>query len=434
MFTQPLLPSGRRVRFIHEFHGVYFRSGYDKLFLDRALYEPVSPVFEQDGIFFLSLEDLSRIYSPDLLVQAEGGQIRLRFQKYLDTMERVQIDRQWYLREVPAEEAVLTVGEPLAQAHGEWIELSAGPREIGGILYLPAIEVMTKVFGARTVPAKNMTVLTFYEDLTFPLVLWRYYSSVVRGRTCGEIHRSFWFEEGRRVIPYHMYIPTGYQPDTPNKAVFYFHGGGGNESRFYDQSGQKAQLYAEDRGYIVAGTNGYILSSFYGSLVPIIQTLDVLDPEKVAYENPEGWPEETLLLRRLAGLCMERQFEEIFGRWNLDKENLFAAGNSAGSVACMQYVLMRPGLFNAICPTGGFVNYHFYDLNQFAANLAPRHALFVCGTEDEHGFDYVMRGWAEMDRLGIPYQKLVVGGGDHPSGWSQVTDRIFDFFDSCLTK
>ena len=126
--------------------------------------------------FFLSLEDLSRIYSPDLLVQAEGGQIRLRFQKYLDTMERVQIDRQWYLREVPAEEAVLTVGEPLAQAHGEWIELSTGPREIGGILYLPAIEVMTKVFGARTVPAKNMTVLTFYEDLTFPLVLWRYYS------------------------------------------------------------------------------------------------------------------------------------------------------------------------------------------------------------------------------------------------------------------
>lgn len=56
---------------------------------------------------------------------------------------------------------------------------------------------------------------------------------------------------------------------------------------------------------------------------------------------------------------MERQFEEIFGRWNLDKENLFAAGNSAGSVACMQYVLTRPGLFNAICPTGGFVNYHF---------------------------------------------------------------------------
>lgn len=221
MFTQPLLPSGRRVRFIHEFHGVYFRSGYDKLFLDRALYEPVSPVFEQDGVFFLSLEDLSRIYSPDLLIQAEGGRIRLRFQKYLDTMERVQIDRQWYLREVPAEEAVLTVGEPLAQAHGEFIELSMGPREIGGVLYLPAVEVMTKAFGARPVPTKNMTALTFYEDLTFPLVLWRYYSSVVRGRTCGEIHRSFWFEEGRRVIPYHMYIPTDYQPDAPNKAVFY---------------------------------------------------------------------------------------------------------------------------------------------------------------------------------------------------------------------
>ena len=55
-------------------------------------------------------------------------------------------------------------------------------------------------------------------------------------------------------------------------------------------------------------------------------------------------------------------------------------------------------------------------------------------TGDPAIYGAVSEQFRELDRLGIPYRKLVVGGGDHPSGWSQVTDRIFDFFDSCLTK
>ncbi len=433
MLTKPLLPSGRRVKFSHEFHGVFFRSGYDKLFLDKALYEPVHPLIQQEDTFYLSLEDLDRIYAPDMRIQTEGNRMILRFSKYLDTVPRVQIDHQWFFPEVPAREAVLTLGETAVEGEASAV-LNHAPREMDGVFYVPVIEVMTQCFGARTVSTKNMTAVTFYEDLVFPVVLWRYYSAVARGRVYGDIHRTFWFEEGQRMIPYHMYIPTSYQPDQPRKAIFYFHGGGGDESRFYDQSGQGAQIYAEDRGYIIAGTNGYIQSSFYGSLVPIIQTIDQLDPAKVDYHNPEGWPAETVELRRLAGQCMEVEFQEIFSHWNLDRQNLFATGNSAGSVACMQYVLNKPGFFNGICPTGGFINYNFYDLKQFAQNIQPNHTLCVCGTEDEHGFDYVLRGWAKMDELGIAYRKLVVGGGDHPSGWSRVTDRVFDFFDSCVTK
>lgn len=171
--------------------------------------------------------------------------------------------------------------------------------------------------------------------------------------------------------------------------------------------------------------SGYGISTFFGSLIPIVQTLDGIEPHAVDPKNPEGWPEETLRMRRLALKCAWLGFETVWSHWNIDRKNLFSAGNSAGSNACMFYQLEYPDLFNATAPNGGFINYNFADLSKLRDNSV----FSIIGTEDRFGFKDVLRAHRHMDELGIKYKKKIVGGGYHEDAWTKVIDLMFQFFE-----
>lgn len=94
-------------------------------------------------------------------------------------------------------------------------------------------------------------------------------------------------------------------------------------------------------------------------------------------------------MRAIAEQGMWTAMKEIERKWNVDKENLFAMGNSAGSNSTMYFFLKYPEIFRAAVPTGGFINYHFADMSQ----IRPGTLLHIIGTEDEYGFDDMIKAY-----------------------------------------
>lgn len=426
--------NGHRVKFAKEFTAVYLRKDYKGVFMDKVPYETETPTIPRGEDFLIGIGTIKKMHSPDIEIICGGDIVTVDFTVYTNQTPQEQIARQWYFVQGPEHHCELKLGSREAVVDGQKTELQTEPEAIDGVIYLPYISLM-KAMGASVNSYRGkMTAVSFEEGFTFDnssTRLFRYYNMVLRNKGYGDIYGCFWFEAGKRLIPYHLFIPTSYRPDKPHKAIFYFHGGGGNEDAMFERTMDYAQEAAQRRGFVLVGTNGFIRSSFYGSLVPIIQTLDSIAPDQVDYDNPEGWPEETVRLRRLSLECIHEEMKEIFKKVNLDKENLFATGNSAGSVACMHFALNEPQLFKGICPTGGFINYNFYDLEKFKALHEDDYMMHIVGTEDDHGFDFLLRGHEKLEELGIRYQKVIIGGGNHSNAWVKPgsIDVMMDFFD-----
>lgn len=430
--------NGHRIKYAKEFQAVLLRKDYKGVFMDMVPYETETPTLMRGEEYLISTKALTKIYSPDLTIVCEDGRITLDLNVYTNQTPQQQIARQWYFVPGASHHGELRLGETQAMVDQNLFTLDTAPELIGENIYLPFVSLM-KAMGASVHTYRGkMTAVSFDPSFVFDdssTRLYHSYNMMLRGKAYGNVFGCFWFEAGNRLIPYRLYIPTTYRSDKPCKAIFYFHGGGGSEDALFERTMNYAQEAAEKRGFVLVGTNGFIRSSFYGSLVPIIQTLDSIDPAKVDYKNPEGWPEATVGLRRLALTCIHEEMEIILKKYNLDQNNLFATGNSAGSVACMHFALEEPRRFKGICPTGGFINYNFYDLNRFKNLHEDDYMLHIVGTEDDHGFDFLLRGHKKLDELGIRYQKLIVGGGNHSDSWVKPAsiDRMMDFFDEKVT-
>ena len=208
-----------------------------------------------------------------------------------------------------------------------------------------------------------------------------------------------------------------------------FLGGLSNENLYFDRTNNGLQKYAEDYGFFLIGLAAYGVSTFFGSLIPILQTLDGIDPSADP-QNPEDWPEETLAVRHLADLAGIGMLEEIFSKWNIDRKNVFGQGNSAGSNACIYFALRDPSLFNAIVPTGGFVNINFADLSK----LRETPVMHIVGTEDQFGITDIKKVYQRLEELKVPLTIKIVGGGDHYFGWTKAVADIFAFMEAHVVR
>lgn len=447
------VPTGqRRPLFNHEWRAVTFRTDTDELvFLDFCKYELEHKLLRENGQFLLSAADFQKIYAPDLKLRTDGDAIHLEFENYIqyidltDPTMAICKDRQIiggipYLPVTDILECSLEAGKLEIKTEEGTKKLSACPRYVEDILYLPAVEILEKAFGAsvqvfhegaeRTFWAKPVCVrdtVCVSFDPSFRLT-GDYAGVLTRAMTkaCGDIYETYWFEAGNRIMPYRLYIPFAYRAGTPHKALVTYPGGLANENSYYNRIPHGGfQRTAEKHDFMIVGLTGYGVSTFFGSMIPILQTLDGIDAAQANPDNPEDWPEETLRLRRLAEKGMWEALRVIEQRWSIDRKNLFAMGNSAGSDTTMYYFLKFPGLFKAAVPTGGFINYNFADMS----GIKPDTMLHIIGTEDEHGFNDMIRAYAELDRLGVQYRKRIVGGGNHAQAWTFAVDEIFNFLD-----
>ena len=260
------------------------------------------------------------------------------------------------------------------------------------------------------------------EPEQVPLLPSKYLDHLARGKQEGEILELFWFEEGGKQVPYHLFVPSSYDPSQKYPVIFYLHGGRGTPGSGFAHSGGRLQYLAEKHGFLVCGVDGFIQDATYGYILPPNPGDPNLDPD--CPENPGHYSEERIAGHKLGEKCLEATIRTIQERYGADPERMFLMGNSMGGEGCFWFAATHPGMFRAINPAGAMIHTRFVDL----APLKDLPILFVGGTEDLHGFDYLRDGVKAMEEYGLDIRHIFVGGGTHSNAWVTVLDEIFDFF------
>ena len=444
------IANSARLIFGHEWTSFLFRSDHrDRIYLDKCQYETETPWEYSAGECMVEASDLVKILAPDLRITREGQTLRIVFDSYLRHIPEFQkkrarkiIDGCAFWPECESVEAELTFDTTKARiAEGE-VELASPPYEKEDKVFLPAVSLLSGIFGAK-VERLTLGGTTFWKrkdeprdyiclsfDPAFHLErdwIERVMDTLAK-KDWGNVYRVVWFPEGHRLMPVRLYVPSTYRSDKANKGVLLFHGGSTNENVYYDRSKDQLQFYAEKYGYLLIAISSYGLSTFFGSRIPILQTLDGIDPETADPNNPEGWPQRTLDLRDMANRGAWVELNYVFDHWNIDRTNLFGQGNSAGSNALTFFAIEYPGLLKAIIPGAGWVNPNFADLTKLR-NVPIMHLI---GSEDHFGVDYIWVMYDIVEDLRLDCKRYIVGGGDHRNAWLSLIPEMFEFYESHL--
>lgn len=364
-----------------------------KIFLDRYLYEPVHPPLFTDGGIWLSGEDLRRIYSPYLTVRGEI----LSYHR-------------------PPEKAVK------AEIRSEEI------REERGIVYIK-LTALKRILGKEfdENPERAILAIDGKEPVSAvypgPMSVLPYINRM-KGKEKGMQDYSVWMEKAARLIPYRMYIPSGYIPGVPNKTVVCFHGGDANQDYMFLHTNNEICRYAENEGYILLALCSYRKYTFFGaSRIP-----SNAFPANPKDPNPCGLSEEEMICSQNAEESVLLQIRDAGKRYSLDPENMYALGNSGGSLGIFRQVGILPkGFFRAVSCSGGMPHADFLDLE--CLRKTGTRFLLLMGSEDFYDNEYTSKeGYPKMKNAGIPVIYHTVGGGMHLTGWADGLDKSFLFF------
>ncbi len=437
-----------RLMFNHEWASILFRSDKpDIVLLDKCKYHLKTNFRYREGDFLVEAEDLERIFSPDLRVDRRGDRIVVSFDpylRYIPGLKRIIEDGCGFWESVASENVEMRLGERKIQTSAGNQEIAVAPESEGDNVYIPVgalfgagfatiinrHDVLGNTFWKKKLEPRQYLCISFNEKAFQFSPRWiETEIEPLYKKNWGNVYETIWFEEGRRLMPYRLYVPYSYDSENPNKAVLLFHGGGTNENVYFDDSKNQLQFYAEKYGYLLIAPTSYSVSTFFGSMIPILQTIDGIDPNTADPQNPENWPPFTIELRAMANRAVWTELDYIFEHWNIDRGNLFGQGNSAGSNALTYFALTYPGLMKAIIPGAGWVNPNFADMSL----LKNTPIMHLIGSEDHFGVDYIKPIYDLCDELGLDCTRVIVGGGTHFNAWTRIIDKMFEFYEAHLS-
>ena len=369
---------------------IYLKANYDKVLLNDFALALQAPVLEKEGELCVPLADLRKIFATVLTADVQDAQVQV------------------------------SDGKTTVQAQTV---------EHNGVCFVSLDRLLCRWQGWRrmektSVENNHIVVFTNRPDCTaIPNLKIKYFDNLVRGRHVGDLYETYWFEEGDRLVPYHIYLPTDFgETEKTYPVIFYLHGGNGGPNQGFEKSHNMLQFHAEKNGYIVVGVDGFIKDATYGYILPPNPGDPSLD--KNCPENPGHYSPERIAGHKLGETCLEQTIKTILRRYPVDPERMFLMGNSMGGEGTFWFACTHPGMFRAIVPAGAMINTDFVDLEP----LRGLPILFLAGTDDMHGFDYLQNGVRKMEAYGLNISHVYVGGGNHPEGWSYALPEAFAFF------
>ena len=394
----PKAPPGEEFAYDFQYMILLRESRRIFVFLDSYLYEPVSEPLTEDGRFYLTSEDMRRIYAPYLQIHEDGNIVRLCYR--------------------PA------VGEAIT-ATVEKDEI----RTVAGTLYLSVSAVAYRCL-RKPIWEEEDTFVAAVDGRqpvreVFPSqAAFLPYRNRIRGKAYGEQNYSLWMEDANRIIPYRVYVPCSYLEDTPQKAVVCFHGGDANADYMFRHTDNEICRYAEKQGYLLLALTSYRKYTFFGaSKVPTgADAANASDP------NPCGLTREELEWCCVAEESVLLQIRDAAKRYNLDFGRLYAMGNSGGCLGIFQQIKILPRhFFRAVVCSGGMPATAALDRNLLREKDTP--IMLLMSTEDVFDGQRTLReGYPYLKSGNVPVSLCPVGGGSHLLGWTHALEDIFGFF------
>ncbi len=400
----PVAPIGEEYSYDFQFAIFTKQNENIAIFLDTYLYEPaMSPVLLNDCIY-LSIEDLRRIYAPYLEIKTQEDNI------------------------------VITYTHPLKNKKSIVLS-SKDVTIIENLVYINVLKVMSNAFDKESKQFETLDILAIDAiksiKETFPSMMkLKYYTDRLHSKTLGYQNYSIWMDEANRIIPYRMYIPFSYHPDTPNKTIVCFHGGDANPDYMFVHTNDAIARYAEKYGYVLLSICSYRKFTFFGaSKVPVGKCLiPATNP------NPCNLTHDEQVWCKIAEKSVLLQIEDAKKRYALDENQMYALGNSGGCLGIFQQVQHIPEpYFKAVVCSGGMPTVTFLDTD----NLKSKNTAFLLliASEDEFDGQYTYHeGYPYLKESGVKVDYKIVGGGSHLLGWTNALDIIFDYFERPYSK
>jgi poly(3-hydroxybutyrate) depolymerase len=227
--------------------------------------------------------------------------------------------------------------------------------------------------------------------------------------------RTYHFMDAHMDVPYELYVPTSYDPNTPSSLIVLLHGLGSRPERVIRY--QALTELADVRGYIVVAPMGYNERGWYGS-----RGTGRASNRGDAANDPDN-------LGELSEADVMNVLDMTLQEFNIDRDEIFLAGHSMGGGGTWHIAMEHPDLFAAIAPVAPAI----YSSPDALSAIRDVPAIVIQGDADNLVDVNVTRQWvAKMDELGMRHRYIEVPGGDHSRIITNTPENmraIFDFFD-----
>jgi poly(3-hydroxybutyrate) depolymerase len=227
------------------------------------------------------------------------------------------------------------------------------------------------------------------------------------GRT-GDFKRHYRLDAAGEILPYRMYVPTGYDGSRAYPLIVALHGLGGTEDSFFDSYEQAFPPLAQQHGYIVAAPLGYRVDGSYGW----------------GLGDPPADPSNRLLQERSEADVME-VLKIVRQQYKIDESRIYLMGHSMGAIGTWKIAPKYPEIWAAIATISG------QGQPETLARIKNVPEYVVHGDNDPTvNVEGSRRMVAKAKELGIAVTYVEVPGGTHSSVVAPSFPGIFDFFDA----
>lgn len=201
-----------------------------------------------------------------------------------------------------------------------------------------------------------------------------------------------------QLVPYRIYVPSGYDKSKKYPLIMLLHGAGGDENNFLDRYEGTWPKLAEQRGYIIVAANGR--GPLGGYLKENGSEQDVMDVISLVEKS-----------------------------YNIDSSREYLAGHSMGGGGTWRLGFLYRNRFAALAPIAGTRPAAAIDAALASGRKVPM--IVVCGVKDALVPVAGCRQVADkLKSLGYDSKYLEYPEGDHLSVALTSIKDIFDWFDS----
>jgi predicted peptidase len=265
----------------------------------------------------------------------------------------------------------------------------------------------------------------------------------------GDQKRTYSFPGTGESIPYHLYVPAKWTPNTRLPLVIVTHGASQPADAPFQRGNGVLGKMAEERGYIVAAITGYkpqatVVDGGYNNPFKMVPAPRPPAPEgqraggggggRAGGGGGGG--------RGAATPATKEDFERsemdilyvtdlVAKEYNTDPNRTYLMGNSSGGGAVWYLAQKYPERWTAISPSAGPLTAEDFPY----AKLKNIPVLAVHGDMDttmsyegsKQMVDLAKKAGVDATFLGVP-------GGSHTEAWTVVLPQTFDFFEKYKTK